>query len=270
MTAAAHINNHRVVFITGASSGIGYAAALAFAKSGANVIVTARRVDRLAALETSVQRLPSPHGAVFALAADVRDAADVQLAVERGIERFGHIDVLVANAGVGQRGAIVDSDWDDLETLLRTNIDGVLHSVRAVVPVMRKQGGGGHIIIVSSVVANMTAPYTACYSASKAFVSSLAKSLRLELEDDQITVTDMRVGRTATEFNEKRLGASGYAARAPKLPVMPAEKVGEAMVKAVNKHQKTVVLRFFDRLIIWANSLAPNIIGRRALKQYRV
>ncbi|MBE2182413.1 MAG: SDR family NAD(P)-dependent oxidoreductase [Anaerolineae bacterium] len=269
MTVVPHANNHRVVFITGASSGIGYAAALAFAKSGANVIVTARRIDRLATLETAVQRLPSPHGAIFAVAADVRDAADIQRAMTKGVEHFGHIDVLVANAGVGQRGAVVDSDWDDLETLLRTNIDGVLHSVRAAVPVMRKQGGG-HIIIVSSVVANMTAPYTACYSASKAFVSSLANSLRLELEGDQITVTDMRVGRTATEFNEKRLGASGYAARAPKLPVMPAEKVGEAMVKAVNKRQKTVVLRFFDRLIIWANSLLPGIIGRRALKQYRV
>ncbi len=270
MTVTPHTNNHQVVLITGASSGIGYAAALAFAKSGANVIATARRVDRLASLETAVQRLPSPHGAIYAVALDVRDPNDMQLALQKGLERFGHIDVLVANAGVGQRGVVVDSDWDDLQTLLRTNIDGVLHSIRAVVPVMRKQGNGGHIIIVSSVAANMTAPYTACYSASKAFVSSIARSLRLELEADHITVTDMLVGRTATEFNEKRLGASGYAARAPKLPVMPAEKVGEAMVKAVNKRQKTVILRFFDRLIIWANALVPNIIGRRALKQYRV
>jgi short-subunit dehydrogenase len=261
--------SEQVVFITGASSGIGYETALSFARAGYNVIATARRVDRLAALETAVHRLGTPHGAIFSVACDVRSEADVQDAVRRGMERFGRIDVLVANAGVGQRGSLVDAPWDDVDTLLRTNIDGVLHSIRAVVPVMRR-GGGGHIVTVSSVIRNMTAPFAANYAASKAYVSSLARSLRFELEPDNITVSDMVIGRTATEFAEKRLGAAGYAGKAPRLPVMTSEQVAQGILTAVQRRQKTVILRWFDRLILWANALIPGIIARNAMKSYRV
>lgn len=262
------LHNGTVAFITGASSGIGYATAIAFAQAGANVVVTARRADRLAVLETAVHRLPTPHGAVFALPADVRIEADLHRAAANAIEHFGRIDILVANAGVGQRGSVVDSEWDDLETLLRTNIDGVLHSIRAVVPYMRGQNGG-HIVIVSSVSANMVTPYAATYSASKAFVSSLARSLRYELQPDRITVTNMLVGRTETEFNQKRLGAAGYAGKAPRIPVMTSEQVAEGIIRASLKRRKTVILRPFDRLIVWANALVPSIIARRALRQYK-
>lgn len=258
----------RVVFITGASSGIGYATALEFVRQGMHVAVTARRMDRLKELEGVVHALPQPHGDILTLAADVRDAEAVQAAVSLAVTRFGRLDVLVANAGVGQRGSMVDSDWEHLETLLRTNIDGVLHSIRAAVPEMRKTGGG-HIIIISSIVANMTAPYAASYSASKAFVSSIARSLRLELEPDNIHVTDILLGRTATEFNQKRLGQGGYAAKAPRLPVMPVEQVAKAVVKASRQRRKTVTLRLFDRLVVWGNALVPQLIGRRAMKQYK-
>jgi short-subunit dehydrogenase len=257
-----------VAFITGASSGIGYATALEFARQGVHVAATARRAERLKELELAVHALPEPHGEILTLAADVRDKDALQAVVDLAVKRFGRLDILVANAGVGQRGSAVDSEWEDIETLLRTNIDGVLHSVRAAVPEMRK-AGGGHIIVISSVVANMITPYTAAYSASKAFVSSLARSLRLELEPDHIWVTDMIVGRTESEFNEKRLGAKGYATRAPRIPVMPAEKVAKAIVKATTQRKKSVVLRPFDRLILLANLLVPEIVGRRALRQYK-
>jgi short-subunit dehydrogenase len=258
----------RVAFITGASSGIGYATALEFARQGVHVAATARRAERLKELEQAAHGLPEPHGEILTLTADVRDATAMQSAVDLAVKRFGRLDILVANAGVGQRGSVVDSEWEHLETLLRTNIDGVLHSIRAAVPAMR-QSGGGHIIIISSVVASMITPYTAAYSASKAFVSSIARSLRLELEPDHIWVTEMLVGRTESEFNEKRLGVKGYAARAPRIPVMPAEKVAKAIVKATTQRKKTVILRPFDRLILWANLLVPQIVGRRALRQYK-
>lgn len=257
----------KVAFITGASSGIGYATALEFARQGTHVVATARRADRLKLLEQAVHALPQPHGEILTLVADVRDASAVQAAVSLAVKRFGRLDVLVANAGVGQRGSIVDSKWEHIETLLRTNIDGVLHSIRAAVPEMRKSGG--HIIIISSVVANMTAPYAAAYSASKAFVSSIARSLRLELEPDNIHVTDMLLGRTESEFQEKRLGQPGYASKAPHLPMMPTEKVAKAIVKATKQRRKTLLLRPFDRLVVWANSLVPEIVGRRAMKQYK-
>ena len=259
--------NGRVVFITGASSGIGYATALAFAARGWHVAALARRVDRLAQLEAVAAALSAPHGEVLALQADVRDAAALEAAAAATMTRFGRLDALIANAGLGQRGAVADSAWEDLEVVMRTNMDGVLHSVRATVPALR-QSGGGQIVFISSVSAELTTPYAAVYAASKAFVSSLARALRLELEADKIGVTDMLVGRTDTEFSQSRRGKAGRASSAS-VPVMTVEQVAEAVVKAVEQQQKRVVLRPFDRLLLLANRIVPGVIARWAAKQYK-
>lgn len=257
--------NTKTLFITGASSGIGYATALAAARRGWNVIGTARRVERLAELEQAVAALPSPHGEVLALPADVTQAESLDEAVRRGVERFGRLDVVIANAGLGQRGALVDSIWADLEIVLRTNIDGLLHTIRASVPAIQKNGG--QVVLISSVAGQIATPYTATYAATKAFVSSLARSLRLELEEQGIAVTDMLVGRTDTEFNEKRRGAG--ARTGSNLPTMTPDQVAESICTAIEKRSHTVVLRPFDRLILLGNTLAPWLIARLAKKQYK-
>jgi short-subunit dehydrogenase len=256
----------QVALITGASSGIGYATALAFARQGTHVAALARRADRLAELERAVNALPPGHGELFPIAADVTRPHELHRAVQQTLERFRRLDVAIANAGIGHRGSIAEADWNDLETLLRTNIDGVLHTIRAAVPAMR-QSGGGHIVIVSSVAFNLTAPYAAAYSASKAFVSSIARSIRLELEADHITVTDVLVGRTYTEFDERRLGAGKRAGQ--DLPTMSPDRVAQGILDAVRHRRKVIVLRLFDRLIVWANSFFPGIMGRLALRQYQ-
>lgn len=259
----------KVAFITGASSGIGYATALEFARRGTHVAATGLSLDALEPLRDAVATLPSPHGDLLVLAADVRDAGALNEAVAATEARFGRLDILVANAGVGQRGSIADSAWTDLETLLRTNIDGVLHGIRACVPIMRKTGGG-RIILISSISAGIPMPYAAVYGASKTFVSSLASSLRFELEADHITVTELRLGRVATPFNQNRLGAKGYSANAAKLPAMPPEQVARAIADNAERPRKTVILRLFDRLIRLVGLIAPGYIGRKALRQYRV
>jgi short-subunit dehydrogenase len=256
----------KVAFITGASSGIGHDTALAFAREGTHVIAIARRLDRLSQLEQEFGALPEPHGDILALTADVQDSAALHTAVQRGLERFGRLDYLIANAGIGLRGDFASANWSDIETVLRTNIDGVLHSIRAAVPAMR-QTGGGHIIIISSVVAHLPMPYAAIYGASKAFVSSLAHSLRFEFADDNIRVTDMLVGRTATEFNDKRLGKTGRTGGG--VPTMSAAKVAQAVVRATKSRRGTITPRLFDRLILLANFLAPGVIGRIARRQYK-
>jgi short-subunit dehydrogenase len=258
---------NRVAFITGASSGIGYATAFAFAREGMHVAVTARRADRLAQLEQAVHALPAPHGEILCITADVRVGAAMQQAVDDTIARFGHLDILVANAGIGHRGSLIDATWDDLNILLHTNIDGVLHTIRAAVPAMRKNGAG-HILIVSSVAAYAPGPYMAVYAATKAFVSSLAQSLRFELAADNIWVTDMRVGRTQTEFNEKRLG-EGQRQSSGGLSSMNVERVAAAIVRASKRRQKIAVLRPIDRLIILASIIAPDMIGRMVVRQYK-
>ncbi len=256
-------SNRRVVLITGASSGIGYATALAFAAQGDDVIGTARRAERLHQLAQAIEALP---GDFLPVASDVRQAESLQSAVEQGVKHFGKIDVLVANAGVGLRGDLVDASWDDISTLLQTNIDGVLHSVRSVVPVMRTNGGG-HIIMLSSVAYNLVSPYAALYAASKAFVSSLSHSLRLELKADNILVTDMLVGRVQTEFSDNRLGKAGRGGNFP--PAMPVEDVASAIVNSIGKNRKALAIRWIDRMVLLANVILPDTIGKQALKQYR-
>ena len=266
MTETARIVSNRVVLITGASSGIGWAAALAFARAGYHVCGFARRAERLETMRAVIESLPPPHGEFLPVAGDVREPQDLTAAVEQVTERFGGLDVLIANAGVGQHGAAADADWRHLQTVLRINIDGVLHSVRAAVPAMRA-GGGGQILIVSSVVAGVHTPFTATYSASKAFVSSLAGSLRLELAQDNIAVTDVLVGRTLTEFNQNRLGAP-HSNRGG-LPAKTADDVAAALVAAAKRKQRHVILSLFDRLILAGGVLAPGIMARLAHRQYQ-
>jgi short-subunit dehydrogenase len=261
------MSSGKIIFITGASSGIGYATALEFAKIGAHVVGTARRLDRLEQLKSQINDLPAGHGDFLPISADVQNADEVKSAIDQAIAHFGRIDVLIANAGVGHRGSLAEASWDEVQTLLRTNIDGVLHSVRAVVPIMKAQGGG-HIMLISSVVYNMTAPYTSIYAASKAFVSSMAKSLRLELERDNIHVSDMLVGRTESEFNDKRMGAGGRNS-VGRFPIMTTEKVAKGIVRASAQKRRAVAFRLFDRLILMGNLLVPTLIGRRAMRHYK-
>ncbi|MGJ3237687.1 MAG: SDR family oxidoreductase [Anaerolineae bacterium] len=256
----------RVVFITGASSGIGRATALSFARAGYHVAGTARRADKLHSLQEEINALSTPHGEFLPLVSDVTDAQSLIEASAQTVAVFGRLDILVANAGVGHRGALVDAEWDGLQTLLRTNIDGVLHSVRACVPHMRANGSG-HIMTISSVAYNLVSPYAASYAASKAFVTSIANSIRIELASDNILVSDFLVGRTETEFNEKRLGEG--ARSGSNLPTMHPESVADAIVKTAQKPKNTVILRFFDRLIVWGNRLVPGIIGALAKRQYK-
>ncbi len=254
----------KVALITGASSGIGRATTLALLRAGIQVAGLARNTERLAELESAARELP---GDFLACPGDVTQAESLERAVELTVARFGRLDILVANAGVGLRGDLVSSEWEALETLLRTNIDGVLHSLRAAVPAMRA-GGSGHVITISSVAAPLVVPYSASYAASKAFVSSIAHSLRLELEQDNIRVTDMLIGRTATEFNERRMGAGAREAGSS-LPVMRAEEVAAAILRVIHRPRRSVALRFFDRLVLLAGRLAPDVLGRMARRQYR-
>lgn len=257
----------RTILITGASSGIGYASALAFAQHGWNVTATARNAERLAALATAADSLP---GKILTIPADVTDAEAMRSVVEQTVARFGRLDAVIANAGVGQRGAVAEAQWTHIDTLLRTNLDGVYHTIQAAIPAMR-QSGGGQIVIITSVLATLIAPYYATYTASKAFMASLVKSLRMELAEDNIGITDIRLGRTATEFNANRLGSTSSAPKKSHrlVPVMTPEFVAEGIVRAVDRRSKVVYLRLFDRLLAWGGFLAPGLMGRFSRAQYR-
>lgn len=255
----------KTLLITGGSSGIGRAAALLLVALGHHVAVTARRVDRLDALKKEVEDQDLP-GRLLTLEADVTDPAAMQRAVGLTLAEFNRLDILVANAGVGQRGALVESGWGDIETVLRTNIDGVIHSIRAAVPAMRASGGG-HIILISSILGPVPGAYASVYSASKAAVDALGRALRGELRGDQIAVSVLWVGQTDTEFSEKRLGQPGRVAT--RWPTMTPEQAASGIMRAIERRPRVTTLRWIDRLFVWAGQRFPAVMDRVLARVYK-
>jgi hypothetical protein len=233
------------------------------ASLGHQVTAVGRRQERLDELKAASEGLL---GEVLPLAGDVTDAERMLQIVAETLAQFGKLDVLVANAGVAFRGSLVDADWQDLETVLHTNLDGVLHSIRAAVPAMRA-GQGGHIILINSVTARATTPGAAVYAAAKAAQDSLAQALRVELAADHIWVTTLLVGQTHTELAEKRLGAPGKVAS--KFPTMSAEKVAAQIVWAMERRKRTIVIRPLDKLIVLGGRFAPWLTERLLYRVYR-
>jgi NADP-dependent 3-hydroxy acid dehydrogenase YdfG len=183
----------RVVVITGASAGIGRATARELAKAGALVVVAARRIDRLEALQKD---FPAQ---VVAVQVDVRLPDECRRLAKAAVERFGRIDSLVANAGIGMYGGILDHSDEALATMLDTNVGGTVWPIRSVLPEML-DAGRGDIVIVGSVAGFRGGADEAVYAATKFAQVGLAGSLDRELRSKGIRVTVIGPSGTATEF----------------------------------------------------------------------
>jgi 3-oxoacyl-[acyl-carrier protein] reductase len=184
-----------VVAITGASSGIGAATARLLVEAGARVAIQARREERLAQL---VDELGSDH--VVAVPGDVRDPAQARALVEGAVEKFGRLDSIVVNAGMGAYGGILDATDDELTTMLRTNIDSSVWAVRAAVQQFRHVGEGGDIVIISSVAGLRGGGNEAVYAATKFAQVGLAGSLDREVRTEGIRVSTLCPAGVHTEF----------------------------------------------------------------------
>ncbi|MEA3501918.1 MAG: SDR family oxidoreductase [Actinomycetota bacterium] len=213
------------VAITGASSGIGAATARALAFEGASVVLGARRVDRLDDLAAEL----GPKVAVVEM--DVREPADSARLVGQAYASFGRLDALVANAGIGAYGGIMDLSDEQLREMMDTNIAGTVWPIRAAVPGFA-DAGGGDIVIVGSVAGLRGAGDEAVYAATKFAQVGLAGGLDRELRESGIRVSMIAPGGTATEF------AMG-AGRTPDMPgladMMRAEDVAEAVVTVLKQ-----------------------------------
>lgn len=183
-----------VVAITGASAGIGRATARLLAEAGANVVLGARRIERLDAL---VEEIGPDHA--LAVSTDVRDPEASRALVRAAVERFGRLDTMVANAGIGMYGGIEDASDEDLTRMIEVNLTGTVWSVRAAVPQMRLQGAGD-IIIVASVAGLRGDGNEAVYAATKHGQMGLAGALDREVRRDGIRVTALCPAGVSTEF----------------------------------------------------------------------
>lgn len=188
----------KVALITGASSGIGEAAALALAAEGVAVAVAARRVDRLAGL---VQRIESMGARALALPGDMTVQKDAARIVEQTVATLGRVDILINSAGVMQTGGIENCNVDEYLHVFNINLFATLYVCRAALPHMLKQGGGD-IINISSLAARKGNANTNSYAASKHALNSMTDMMRQEVGNRNIRVCTLMPGATATEVGD--------------------------------------------------------------------
>ncbi|HEV2279236.1 MAG TPA: SDR family NAD(P)-dependent oxidoreductase [Acidobacteriaceae bacterium] len=246
---------NRVVFITGASAGIGAACAHAFAAEGARLLLAARRVERLTQMESDLRQAGAK--AVHSFALDVQDRAAVEQSIAALPEEWRAIDVLVNNAGLS-RG--LDKLWEgktqDWEDMIDTNIKGLLWVTRAVVPGMLARGRG-HVVNLTSTAAELAYPGGNVYCGTKAAVKLINDGLRQDLMGTPVRVTSIAPGMVETEFSEVRF--RGDKERAGKvyqnITPLTAEDVADAIVWAATRPAHVNISHMLMTTIDQANSL---------------
>jgi hypothetical protein len=251
----------KTVLITGASSGIGRATAIAFAREGARLLVCARRLEPLEELRQTVAAAGAPAAHTFQL--DVQNRSEVEAAIASLPADWKDIDVLVNNAGLSRGLAkLYEDDSQNWEEMIDTNIKGLLYVTRSVVPGMVARGRG-HVINLGSTAAYITYANGAVYCATKAAEKSISEGLKIDLMGTPVRVTSVDPGMVETDFSKVRF--RGDEERAAKVyqnitPLQP-EDVADAIVWAasrpahVNIH--TVVMTTIDQ----ANSTVFNRRG---------
>lgn len=185
----------KVALVTGASSGIGEAAALCLAEAGATVVVCARRAERLSGL---VEQIEAAGGKALAIPGDMTVEEDARGAVAQTVAVFGRIDILINSAGIMEAGGIENCDTAIYRRVIDINLMGTVYTSAAAVPHMLEQGGGD-IITISSLAGRKGGPMTSAYSASKHAVNMMTDGMRQELGGRNLRVTTLMPGATETE-----------------------------------------------------------------------
>ncbi len=223
----------KVVIVTGASSGIGLATALAFSKAGAKIAIGARRIDRLEKLQNEILQ---NDGQVILQKLDVTQKSDCDSFVDAVIKKWGTIDVLVNNAGLMPLSFIKKLKVDEWDRMIDVNIKGVLYCTASVLPKMLEKKSG-HIVNISSVAGRIVFPAGSVYCATKHAVTAFSEGLRQELSPRyNIRVTIIEPGVVATDLTNTITDESlqGFVENSKKMDALKAEDIASAILFAVN------------------------------------
>lgn len=263
----------KAIAITGASAGIGLATARACARAGMAVAIGARRLDRL---EEIAREIRSGGGRAVAIECDVSDEASCRAFVSTSAEAFGSLHAVFANAGYGVEVPTLEMSDEAWERMLRTNFWGTLWIVRAAVAQMRTQtrpaqGLAGHVLVCSSCLSKIGAPYHAAYSASKACQDHLSRALRHELVSDGIYVSSIHPVGTRTEFFDEleRRSPASLGLSSGNTSLQSPDRVAGAIVRCLRRPSGEVWTSTMTRLALGLGTAFPGLADRGVARYMR-
>ncbi|HJQ38245.1 MAG TPA: SDR family oxidoreductase [Thermoanaerobaculia bacterium] len=242
-----------VVVITGGSSGIGHATALAFARCKARVVIASRSGEALGRVLREIKDLGAE---ALAVPADVSHFDDVQRIAREALGRFGRIDVWINNAAVAEWALIEEMTPDEMRRVIDVNVLGPMYGVRVALPHLKETNGV--IINVASALADRAIPLLSTYSASKAAVKSFSDSLRMELRDsganvDVVTILPSSINTPFYRWGPSKLGVRPH----PVSVIYPPRLVAEAMVSAAQRPQREIFVGVMGKLLSIAERISP-------------
>ena len=245
----------KVTLITGASSGIGKATAIAFASEGATVILAARREE---SLRTVAREIEHAGGVAFIAPLDVSSAEQVRRTISNVVAEHGHIDILFNNAGTSMVGPIDADDFvDDTRKMFEVHYLGTVHVLKEVLPLMRRRGSG-HVLNMSSVVGRKAFPQFGGYSSVMHAVAALTDALRQELVGTGIRVSVIHPALTQTPL----LADVNREDMPPPFRYMTpisAETVARAVLDGVSKNRPRIIVPFQPKMLLLADAISPKL-----------
>jgi short-subunit dehydrogenase len=257
---------NNVVWITGASSGIGEAMANQFAKEGAKLVLSARRTEEL---ERVKKGTGLPADEVLVLPMDMEQFGNFDEAVEKVIAHFGRIDILVNNAGISQRGHVLLSNMDVYQKLINLNYLAVVALTKAVLPVFNTQKSG-HFVAISSISGKLGSPMRAGYAASKHALHGFFDALRSEVTPDNIKVTLVCPGYIKTNISLNALGNNGELhgkMDSNQENGLSPERCAEKICKGIKNNKSELYIGGKEVMGVYLKRFFPKILERILLNQ---
>lgn len=254
------MSSNKVVWITGASSGIGKALVKEYAASGCKIIITARREQELSALKNSC---PKPEN-IIVITHDLADYHSAKEKVEKAIQAFGSIDIMIHNAGISQRSLAAETDIAVDKKIMDTNYLGTVALTKALLPHFVKQQSG-HFAVITSLVGKFGSPYRSGYAASKHALHGFFDSLRAEHAKDNIKVTLICPGFVATNVSVNALTGDGSAQKTMDNATangITAEHAASKIINAIRKEKLEVYIGKKEIYAVYLKRFLPSVFAK--------
>lgn len=252
------MTNEKVVWITGASSGIGKEMAFEWTRLGYRVVLSSRRKELL---DIVAKKISNSGGEAMVIPCDIMDEADIENAVKEIIKTWGRIDIVVANAGFGVFGGIDKLTAKDWNRQLQGNVTGLALTVKFALPHLKKNNG--RIGLVGSIGAYLPNPNVGAYGASKAAVNSIGQTLQVELMGTGVSCTTVHPGFVVSEIARVDNDGVWHPERPDPRPanlIWPTDKAAKVMVKAILNRKRNYIFTGHGKVFVWLQRWFPGLM----------